>query len=164
MYDMDKLADLLGLSRNQVRVRLQEYRSLLNAHVVHGQKNKLLLDHNGLSILQRALELEKKGLTLDSIRATLRQELNIQGDGREISTATQEDPSFKLMQAYEKLLASKDQEIAFLKDQIKEKDQQIKYFQELLNNRLPPSQDEIREKLAQKVSRWERFKQLLTGA
>jgi len=164
MYDMDQLADLLGLSRNQVRVRLQEYRSLLDAHVVHGQKNKLLIDHNGLAILQRALELEKNGLTLDSIRATLQQELNIRGDGRESSTATREDPSFKLMQAYEKLLASKDQEIAFLKDQIKEKDQQIKYFQELLNNRLPPSQDEIRQKLAQKVSRWERFKQLLKGA
>lgn len=163
MYDIDQLSDLLGLSRNQVRVRLHQFRSLLDACIVRGQKNKLLLNHNGLAILQRAVELEKQGLTLEQIQTTLKRELNGHPEEEEMPMESSEDPSYKLVQAYEKLLASLEEEIAFLKDQIRQKDQQIAYFQQLLENRLPPSREEIERKLAQRASRWERFKQLLKG-
>lgn len=163
MYDIDQLSDLLGLSRNQVRVRLHQFRSLLDACIVRGQKNKLLLNHNGLAILQRAVELEKQGLTLEQIQTTLKQELNGRPEEAEGPMESAEEPSSKLMQMYEKLLARLEEEIAFLKDQIRQKDQQIAYFQQLLENRLPPSREEIEQKLKQRASRWERFKQLLRG-
>jgi len=163
MYDIDQLSDLLGLSRNQVRVRLHQFRSLLDAYIVRGQKNKLLIHHNGLTVLQRAVELEKQGLTLEQIQRTLKQELNGHPEGEEGPIESTEEPSYKLVQAYEKLLAKQEEEIAFLRDQIRQKDQQIAYFQQLVENRLPPSREEIEQRLTQRASRWERFKQFLKG-
>jgi len=145
MYDVDQLAGLLGMSSHQVRLRLGQFRSLLAPYIHRGQKNKVLLDHNGLEILKRALSLEKQGRTLAMIEAELRRELGGREDKTDSPTATDGTPSAKLIETYEKLVAQQAEELGFLRKQLLAKDEQIRYLQhkldelgETLQRALPP--------------------------
>ena len=145
MYDVDQLAELLGMSEHQVRLRLGQFRSLLGPYIHRGQKNKVLLDHSGLEILKRALALEKQGRTLAMIEAELRRELGWAEGGTDSSNTTDEIRSAKLIETYEKLVAQQAEELEFLRKQLLAKDEQIRYLQrkldelgEALHRALPP--------------------------
>jgi predicted RNase H-like nuclease (RuvC/YqgF family) len=166
MYGIDQLQRILGLSENQVRVRLDEFRSIIDPFIIRGARNKVFIDHNGLEVLKRAIEHEKSGKTLAEIKVLLKQEL-ARGDGEEqlLNRTAIEVPS-KLIEAYEERIEDLKRYIQTLEDQIREKDRQIERFQETIKS-LPPSREEVEAKLRQagagRVSRWTRFKQLLKG-
>jgi len=66
---------ILGWSEHQVRVRFDEFRSILAESLRRGDHNRILVDSNGLAILQRVKELEARGHTLKEIKAILEAEL-----------------------------------------------------------------------------------------
>jgi len=181
MYGIEQLQRILGLSENQVRVRLDEFRSILDPFIIRGARNKILLDHNGLEVLKRAIEHEKNGKTLTEIKVLLKQELN-RGDGEgatELLSPIQtgvEVPS-KLIETYEERIRDLKQYIKTLEEQLREKDKQIEKFQETIKSLPPPAptvvateaqgqrqeQGKSYQTTKPRVSRWMRFKQLLRG-
>ena len=75
MYEIQDLMRILGWTEHQVRVRLDEFRSILTESLRRGDHNRLLLDGNGLAILQRIKELETRGYTLKQIKTQIETEL-----------------------------------------------------------------------------------------
>ncbi|MFB6272569.1 MAG: hypothetical protein ABEL51_06715 [Salinibacter sp.] len=167
MHDIDQLMDLLGLNRNQVRVRLDHFRGLFEDSIHTGQRNKTLVGDNGIFILQRARELEKTGMTLDQIKTELERELNGDEDESNRTNGTGHAAPSELIETYDKLIASKDAEIKFLRQQVEQKDKQIHHFQEIVENRLPAGQGERPHagsiQSGSKVGRLQRFRQFLCG-
>lgn len=166
MYGIEQLQQILGLSENQVRVRLDEFRSIIDPFIIRGARNKILVDHNGLEVLKRAAEHEKNGRTLAEIKGLLKQELRGRDGNGQLPIRTEEELPSKLIETYEERIRDLKRYIKTLEDQIGEKDRQIERFQETIKS-LPPTKEEIKEKLRQgdrlQVSRWTRFKQLLKG-
>lgn len=161
MHDIEDLAAILGLTAPQIRRRLTDLDDLLHSHVRQGKRNKIIIDNAGLEILRRVAAYEKQGLSLSECKSIVKEELSRgKTDGIE-----QQQAQVKVDETVDKLLE-------IFHEQLREKDNQIKNLQDqiarlynLIENRLPlpPSKEEIREKLAQRVSRWERFKQFLRG-
>jgi len=166
MYDIEQLKQILGLSENQVRVRLDEFRAIIDPFIIRGARNKILVDHNGLEVLKRAIEHEKSGKTLAEIKVLLKQELSGRDGNGQWAIGTAEEVPSKLIETYEERIRDLKQYIKTLEEQIREKDRQIERFQETIKS-LPPTKEEIQEKFrqgdSQQVSRWMRFKQLLKG-
>lgn len=75
MHDIQDVMRILGWSEHQVRVRLDEFRSILAEALRRGDHNRILVDSNGLAILQRVKELEAQGHTLKEIKTILEAEL-----------------------------------------------------------------------------------------
>lgn len=155
MHDIKNLEGLLGYTYGQIRIRLEQFAPFLNRHIVRGSKNKILIDNNGLEILKRIKDLEMQSKDLKEIQNILQTELKL--DERNQGN-------------YHQIIAEKDAMIEMLKSQLTEKQDEIRFLRErivalenIIHNRLPPTPEEIREKLAQGISRWMRFKQLLKG-
>jgi len=155
MYAIKELCKELSLTYTQLRHRLTLLGKVLEPYIHRGNKNEILVDIDGLQILRRLrqIEVENQLGTKEAVDY-IKEELEIQG------RSTKEDISSD----------NKDQLIAELKTRIHlldamvedlRKDKQRLY--EIIYNRLPPSQEEIKQKLEQKASRWLRFKQLLKG-
>jgi len=163
MHDIHDLMRILGYDKpHKVRERLDAFKAVLGDSLKRGAKNKVLVDNNGLMILRRAKELEEAGHTLKEIARLLEAELN--GDsGNGASTAPETASNADRERHWELLLREKDRRIAQLESEVEFLRGRILTLEEVLQDRLPPSEDEIRAKIRQKVSRWERFKQLLRG-
>lgn len=161
MHDIEDLAAILGLTTPQIRRRLTDLDDLLRSHVRQGKRNKIIMDNAGLEILRRVAEYEKQGLSLSECKSIVKEELSsgkTDGIERQQAQVKVDETGDKLLEIFREQLREKDNQIKNLQDQIAR-------LYNLIENRLPlpPSQQEIREKLAQRVSRWERFKQLLRG-
>ena len=163
MHDIHDLMKILGYDKPyKVRERLDAFKAVLGDSLKRGAKNKVLVDNNGLMILRRAKELEEAGHTLKEIARLLEAELNGDSKGAassEPETASNDD----LKRQWELLLREKDRRIAQLESEVEFLRGRILTLEEVLQDRLPPTEEEIRAKIRQKVSRWERFKQLLRG-
>lgn len=144
------------MKEEEVYTRIYKFRSLLEKHIKRGKKNAILLENSGLKILERVKELESEGNTLRTIQDIINRELN---SGNQSKT---EDES--------ELTKTLKDEINFLREQLKVKDEHILYLQgkvdqltEVIQLRLPPTPEEVQKKIEEGVSRWERFKQFLKG-
>jgi DNA-binding transcriptional MerR regulator len=163
MHDIQDLMRILGYDKpHKLRERLDAFKAVLGDSLKRGAKNKVLVDNNGLMILRRAKELEESGHTLREVARLLEAELK--GHSAEDASNGSETASITdLKRQWELLLREKDRRIAQLEGEVEFLRGRILTLEEVLQDRLPPSQEEIRANLQQKVSRWERFKQLLRG-
>jgi len=165
MHDIENLSAILGLTPSQVRRRLADLDDLLRDHIKQGKRNKIIVDDAGLEILRRVTEYEKQGLSLSECKAIIKEEL----DSGQISLLRTEDlEGDKVEQTSMKLLE-------ILREQLQEKDRQIKVLQEQINRlheiiqeRLPPlppspASVEARAEGEKRVGRWKRLKQLIRG-
>jgi len=140
MYTIQDLMQILGLTEDQIRDRLAQFGPILRPHLRRGARNRILLNHSGLEILRRALELEKSGRTLAEVQDLLREEL---------AQKPAEQPQSLEYELLTKLLETKEKEIHRLEEQLREKDKQIESLHQILHGRLPgevPSQPLKREK------------------
>lgn len=153
MHDISELQGILNLTEDKIRYRIAKLGIPFRKYITSGVNNKLLIDDNGLKILQRVVDLEKGGRSVSEAIANVQSELDFD------SHKPSEAPPDMLTKLIEHLEAS----IASLERQLEAKDREIERLHDLLNRQLPPSQQEIRERVEARVSRWERFKQFLRG-
>lgn len=110
MYSIKELEDILGYTSDQIRLRLKKLKPILTETVKRGENNKILVTNNGLEILKRAKQLEKKDIALSDVPNYLEDELK----------KTEEDTSDDLAQAGQNLVEEKDKRIEELKTRIEE--------------------------------------------
>lgn len=96
-------------------------------YIHRGDKNKILVDNNGIAILRRMKELEDNGKTLEEALNTVKQELNQQ---RETPSSSASEFNVKLVETLEK-------QIAFLEEQLKVRDREIERLHRIIENQLP---------------------------
>lgn len=162
MYDIEDLMRILGLSENQLRVRLREFRSYLD--ISRGKNNKLLISPAGVSILQRVKELEEQGLTLDEIKTRLNEELNPEQNAQPIKENSQIQSGSNASETiYKEHIADLRETLALLRKQLEEKDRLIQELYEIIKERLPALPPAKEGGSARRPSRWLRFKQFLRG-
>lgn len=118
MYSIKDLADLLNLSTDQVRNRLDVLGPTLDQFTKRGAKNKILIDNSGLELLRKVLDLEDEGLSFKEIQSRLNQELSDNG----------QEPKTTLDQA--ELIKEKDRSINRLEEQIEELRQDKRFLQD----------------------------------
>jgi hypothetical protein len=73
-YTIQELTQVLGYSKDQIRVRLDRFAQPLQGHVRKGQFNRIEVDDSGLMILQRAKQLEVQHGDLRTVQSLLRVE------------------------------------------------------------------------------------------
>jgi len=130
---IDQLKDSLGLSSvNEARNRFNAIRDLLEPYIGRGEKNRILIESEGVGLLRKLVDLEKTGLSLTQAEKKLREELN-SGAAKQNQTVDQTPQDG----AMERLIRHLEEQIAIKDRQLEEKDQQIKRLQEILQNRLP---------------------------
>jgi len=162
MHDIEDLSTILGLTPSQVRRRLADLDDLLRDHIKQGKRNKIIVDDAGLEILRRITEYEKQGLSLSECKSIVKDELS----GDQINPLTSED------HAGEKVEQSTAKLLEILREQLQEKDRQIRVLQEQINRlheiiqeRLPPlpPSPEAQARGTSRVGRWKRLKQFIRG-
>lgn len=162
MHDIEALMRIIGLSENQIRVRLREFRPYLD--IRHGKNNKLLVTDSGLKILERVKELEQQGLTLDDIKTRLDEELNLDGNRQEDSTSGQVQPDTTQNEPiYNQYITDLRSNISLLQKQLEEKDRMIRELYGIIKDRLPALPAPAGDNHGRKARRWYRFKQFLKG-
>ncbi|MBI1744526.1 hypothetical protein HYR54_15875 [Candidatus Acetothermia bacterium] len=158
MQDIKSLMDVLGMTENQVRTRIDRFKPVLNGSVRKGSFNRVLIDNNGVAVLQRVKELEGQGYDFDHIQITLESET-----ARAQPSINRSEPDQRGAEPLPLplVMQSLQERIESLETQLKEKDKQIVWFQQILENRilqLPPPREGI-----DKASRLTRFKQFIVG-
>lgn len=122
MHSIKELADILGLTSNQVRLRLNKLRPILSEGIRKEDNNKLLVDDNGLEILKRTKSLEEDNIPLNEIPERIQEELK---NPEEEASTDSTQPDKNLIQQKERQIDRLKQEIDYLKIQIEKKDDQI---------------------------------------
>ena len=69
MYTIKDAAKLLPLNENQIRRRLNFFHDSIK--IIHGKRNRILIDESGLQTLKDIEFHERQGLTLQSIQELL---------------------------------------------------------------------------------------------
>ena len=123
MHTIKELKDILGYSSDQLRLRLDKFRPILNESVRRGDNNKILLDDNGLEILRRAKDLEKQNIPLNDIPNRLEKEINQNGN----------NASDNLAQTDQSLIEEKEKRIQELKERINELHEDKQYLKTQVN-------------------------------
>lgn len=138
MHEISDLADILGLNENQVRNRLTTFNPILKDHIRRGDKNKILVDNNGLAILRRGKELENEKSTLKEVLYTLEKEIGSNGDKSDEKVDS--SVSRETVEVYKSTIKQMEKEIERLEKIIERRDHQVDSFQRIIENRLPPAQ------------------------
>jgi molybdenum-dependent DNA-binding transcriptional regulator ModE len=141
MYTLEEAAQRLGIGYGALRDRLRALNESLEPYISRGKRGKLLLNENGLYVLQRMRELEKAGFSIADSAQAVRQELALRSkDAEEVSDSapTNSAQAVDNLSAAWQLVEQLRQENAFLKEQISLKDEQIN---RLLQLALPPAKN-----------------------
>jgi len=160
MHDIEDLVKLLKLSEYKVREMLENYSETLGKELQTGKRGKKLVTQAGLNILLRAKELEEPGRSPKDVKKILMEEIS-NNESKVLTDSTRfgEELIKELRERNQDLkeeLAKRDEQIKFLQ-------QRIEALEDLLRRQLPPAPDEVQQKGEGKISRWDRFKQLLRG-
>lgn len=178
MYTIEKLSDILGYSEHQVRRRLDQFSDVIRAYIRRADKNKILVDSNGLEILKRAKEIEQSGSTITQALNKVKQELHSSETElhRKVDTTVEEgsyslganqgDGSREAANLLERQIQMLTEQMATMrqdyKEQLQSKEQEIERLYDIITLRLPPARDS-QEGISAKVSRWKRLKQFVKG-
>lgn len=174
MYTVDQLMSLLGISEATLYARLREFDEFLKDHRRKGDNNQNLMTEDGRKILERIEQLRKERLPFEAIKEKLFKELN---EGKQVLVGQATAGSLSSLETPENSILALQLENMQLKQRVNDMEERIQDLKErisslerdkeklhdLIYNRLPPSQEEIIQKLQARVPRWERFKQLLKG-
>lgn len=142
MHDVKFLSDHFRLSERAINRRLAALQTALGSnsapYLTRGKVDKYLVSDNGLVLLNRMLELERSGLTIEE--AARRVQIEMGDEGSNLQWYSEKSPTPKSAdsrQASDELIAMLHETIDLLKSQIVQKDKQIERLQDLLQNRLP---------------------------
>lgn len=136
-----ELKATLGLETiPQVRHRIELLREILKPFIRRGENNEIIIEPSGTEILRRLEDLRKTGLTLEQAAKRIKDENNLEKrDGRPQEALDETEVNYLKL-----LLQEKDKQIQILLEE-------VQWLRSLLQNRLPPSQEEA------KAKRWWRF-------
>lgn len=116
MLPINEAATALGLTRRQTYRRVSTMRPLLAPFIRKGEKGKLLLDSSAVEILRRAEALRREGLAVVDAVATIKEEINGNGESEQERPTGNEE----LVQALRERIAEQGKEIAWLRARIEE--------------------------------------------
>jgi len=159
MHSIKQVGNILGISKNQVRTRLNLLRPWFNQFIRRGEKNKILIKDSGVEVLRRFQQLEKNADSLQVVAEEIKQE---QLDRQETSTKeednlTQTDlnkTQTSLLEEKERQIKRLEEENNYLKNQLERKDDRI---QQLLPGRVEEEEkkDEFKDLgLIQVIKKW----------
>jgi len=115
VYTIRDLANILGYSQDQVRVRLERFSQALEGHIRKGRYNRIEVDNAGLAILQRAKALEERHGDLRTVQTLLRKEL---GNGDGTQPPNHDGNGVKQpLDAWVKLVQTLEREVADLREE-----------------------------------------------
>ena len=131
LYSINDVAASLGLSVPQTRRRIDAVITDLNGDLRRGSRGKILLTEKGLSLLRRAVELEKeRGLTCkDAMKVVIEETTKPDDEAVKDSVTVREEVITESLLIHElrARIEDKDREIArlereveFLRERIKE--------------------------------------------
>ena len=118
MHSIKDLEDHFGLSYWKARKRLRLIRDNFDGEVKGGQNSKYYLTDNGLTILDRILELEDQNHDLSAAVEQVKNELETSSETEEATGSNQNKVNPKYVQRLEN-------EVEFLREELRKKDQQI---------------------------------------
>jgi hypothetical protein len=75
MLTLEEAAKTLGISRRQLRRRLEAARPVLAPYIRRGDKNRLLLDYGAIEILRRLQDIQARGRTMREALAEIQESL-----------------------------------------------------------------------------------------
>lgn len=171
MHSIKELADILGYSVYQLRDRLDLLRPWFDQYTQRGEKNKILIDGNGIEILRRFKGMEDQGVSLKEIPNKIQTELNKdevkQGEVNfeketQVSQNTNQtglngDQNSEKDKRIEELRG----QVEYLRKQIEKKDKIIQEKDEQLHRYLPEPEDEVEKEdefkelgLLQVIKKW----------
>jgi uncharacterized membrane protein len=75
MLTLEEAAKTLGISRRQLRRRLEAARPALAPYLRRGDKNRLLLDYGAIEILRRLQDIQARGRTMREALAEIQESL-----------------------------------------------------------------------------------------
>ena len=193
MYSINELKDIIGVSEGTLYNRLSQFSEFVSEEVRKGDHNKNLITENGRKILERIEELRSQNYSIKQIKTKLGEELE-NTDKEQVSTTSNQSQEVSRVRARERegieieaetkvndLLRDQisilQNQMETLKDQLERKDEQIDRLQQIIQNRLPPSQEEARRKVESmdvdmnengnrsrnSKSLWRRFKRFVKG-
>ena len=143
MYTVKDLSEILNLTERQVYDRLRELDDLLESHLQRGKNNRVLVGNGALEILRRLRDLESEGLALKEAANRIRKELTSPEQDSDKTTGKRGSIALKVGanegESLHRVLDLYERQIAFLKEQIAQKDRQIEALQDILRSRLPGS-------------------------
>ena len=124
-YTIQELTQVLGYTKDQIRVRLDRFAEPLQGHVRKGQFNRIEVDDSGFMILQRAKQLEYQHGDLRTVQSLLRVESetnNAKVKDRTDKDRTKHDSSdqTKLIETLEREISHLQGEISFLRARVEE--------------------------------------------
>ncbi len=131
LYSVNDVAATLGLSVPQTRRRLDAIVTDLDGDLRRGSRGKILLTENGLSLLRRAVDLEKeRGLTCKDAMRVVKEEMG-NPDNKAVNegaTVRHENVTESLLirelrariEDKDKEISRLEREVEFLRERIKE--------------------------------------------
>ena len=124
-YTIQELTQVLGYTKDQIRVRLDRFAEPLQGHVRKGQFNRIEVDDSGFMILQRAKQLESQHGDLRTVQSLLRVESETRDakvDDRADNDGTKHASSdqTKLIETLEREISHLQGEVSFLRARVEE--------------------------------------------
>lgn len=145
MHSLKELADILGYSVYQLRGRLDQLRPWFDQYIQRGEKNKILVNGNGLEILKRFKDMEDKGISLKKIPEKIQTELNGEKVGFDKSSSeedtqvsqntNQTDLNKDQNSEKDKRIEELREQIEYLRNQIEKKDKKLDKKDEKLDEK-----------------------------
>jgi uncharacterized membrane protein len=75
MLTLEEAAKTLGMTRRQLRRRLEAAKPVLAPYLRRGDKNRLLLDYGAIEILRRLQDIQARGMTMREALAEIQESL-----------------------------------------------------------------------------------------
>ncbi|MFQ5796518.1 MAG: hypothetical protein ACE5JP_15915 [Candidatus Bipolaricaulia bacterium] len=138
MHTIGHLIERYGLSARAIRRRLNALRPEIDAHVRRGPRNAILLSDNGLSILDRLIDLERDA-GMGSTAAAKQVKTEVQMDGETIAKVRPDTAD--AVTAANRLIEHLEARIESLEHQLEERNREIERFHGLLHRQLPGQVD-----------------------
>lgn len=158
MMDTEALARTLGYHKRALLRRVTTLGSLVTPHVTEGKSGGFLFDDAAISILKRLRELERDGLSVAAAAQRIREELR-QPDGNGVAPGVPSAPegdSTELVAELRARVKEQSEMIAFLKEQLQRRDEQILAL-------MPGPQATGESRQGQRISRLQALKALVLG-
>lgn len=147
MHSIKQVGEILGLTKNQVRTRLNLLKPWFNQFTRRGDKNKILINDSGVEVLRRFQQLEKNSDSLQVVANEIKQEKNKSSDSpnnrdNNLNQTNSNGDQTDLIQEKERQIKRLEEENQYLKNQVEKKDDQI---QQLLPGETQEEENEFKE-------------------
>lgn len=161
IHTINELKQLIGVSEGTIYNRLSQFSGFLSDEIRKGDHNKNLVTENGRQILERIEELRRQNYSLERIREKINEELDSNHKEEVSDPREPSEGSMIVNEVLKEEITLLKERVESLENQLEERNQEIKRLHQILQNRLPPSQEEARQKVEKREGVWRRFKKFL---